>query len=79
MWVTDASLDSTLDFVSCLGKRGIDVYAMGGLSKGGLDFSFHSRHRKEGIIGADPKTNEYVEFLAQNLRNDRSHLEDEKV
>jgi predicted ATP-grasp superfamily ATP-dependent carboligase len=64
--VTDASLDFTLDIVRCLGKRGIDVYAMGERS---MDVSFHSRYCKEGIIGPHPKKDEYVEFLAQTLRS----------
>jgi predicted ATP-grasp superfamily ATP-dependent carboligase len=64
--VTDASLDFALDIMRCLAKRGVDVYAMGERS---LDVSFHSRYCKEGIIGPDPKKDEYVEFLAQTLRS----------
>ena len=67
--VTDASFAHTLDIVRCLGKRGIDVYAMGVPSTRGLDFSFHSRYCKEGIIGPNPKEDEYVEFLAQTLKS----------
>ena len=67
--VTDAALDFTLDIVRCLGKRGIDVYAMGTPSTCGLDLSFHSRYCKEGIIGPPPRDDEYVEFLAKTLRS----------
>lgn len=67
--VTDASPDYALDIIRCLGKRGIDVYAMGTPSTRGLDASFHSRYCKEGIIGPDPRKDEYVEFLAQTIRS----------
>jgi predicted ATP-grasp superfamily ATP-dependent carboligase len=64
--VTDASFVHTLDIVRCLGKRGIDVYAMGERS---FDVSFYSRYCKEEIIGPGPKKDEYVEFLAQTLKS----------
>jgi len=64
-FVTGASLD----IVRSLGKRGIDVYAMGTPNTHGGDSSFHSRYCKEGIMGPDPRKDEYVEFLAQTLKS----------
>ena len=64
--VTDASYLHTLGIVRCLGKRGIDVYALG---EHGTDLSFHSRYCREGIIGPSPKEDKYVGFLVQTLKS----------